>query len=69
MLKKELVDMLQCVKCRGPLTYEVDANDNTRGKLICHNCQLVFRVENDIPVLLLDEATPLKTDVSETPAE
>ncbi len=66
MLKQELIEMLQCVKCRGSLTYQVDEQDNSRGKLICHTCQLAFRVENDIPILLLDEAIPLEPSQSQT---
>ncbi len=59
MLKPELVEILQCLKCRGPLTYEVHPDSPSRGRLICYQCRLVFRVENDIPILLEEEATPL----------
>ena len=59
MLKPQLVEILQCVQCRGPLDYQPDSHDTTRGKLICHNCRIAFRVENDIPILLLDEAISL----------
>jgi uncharacterized protein YbaR (Trm112 family) len=55
MLDKELLDILACPKCKGDLEYDRD-ND----KLICHACKLVYRVEDDIPIMLIDEAEPLE---------
>ncbi len=52
-LKKELLEILVCPKCRGELEYR----DNV---LICHNCRLVYPVIDDIPVLLIDRAIPLE---------
>ena len=54
MLDKELLDILACPKCKGDLEYDQD-ND----KLICHACKLVYRVEDDIPIMLIDEAEKL----------
>jgi uncharacterized protein YbaR (Trm112 family) len=51
MIDQELLDILACPACKG--TLEHDRNEN---KLICHTCKLKFRIEDDIPVMLVDEA-------------
>lgn len=53
-LSPELLEILVCPKCKGTLEHRPDPE-----VLICHVCQLVYRVEDDIPVMLIDEATPL----------
>ena len=55
MLAKELLDILVCPKCKGDLVYhkEIPALD-------CRACRLRYRIEDDIPVMLIDEATPLE---------
>jgi len=50
MLKQELLDILCCPKCKADLNY--DAEKNT---LTCTQCGKVYRVENDIPIMLLDD--------------
>lgn len=59
MLKKELLDILVCPKCKGDLEYQVDPQHSSQGKLICKNCNMFYRVEDDIPIMLIDEARPL----------
>jgi hypothetical protein len=66
MLKQELLDILVCPQCKGELEYQVDPQNDTQGKLICHQCQVYYRVEDDIPVMLIEEAIPL--DKSESQA-
>ena len=51
MLKKELLDILACPKCKGELTYDAD-----RARLDCPACRLRYRIEDDIPIMLIDEA-------------
>lgn len=51
MLEKKLLNILACPKCKGGLEY--DQNDE---KLICRTCRLKYRVEEDIPIMLIDEA-------------
>ena len=54
-LNKELLDILVCPQCKGDLEYrEEDA------ELLCHECRLRYRIEDDIPVMLIEEATPLE---------
>ena len=51
MVDKELLEILACPKCKGVLEY-----DQKNDKLICHACRLKYRVEDDIPIMLIDEA-------------
>jgi uncharacterized protein YbaR (Trm112 family) len=51
MVGKDLLEILACPKCKGDLKY-----DEEQDKLICENCRLIFRVEDDIPIMLIDEA-------------
>lgn len=52
MLKKDLLDILCCPKCKGDLLYEQDKNT-----LTCKKCGSVYPVKNDIPVMLVDNGT------------
>ncbi len=54
-LSNELLNVIVCPQCKGDLQYE-----RGQSKLLCQNCKLIFRVEDDIPVLLLDEAEKIK---------
>ena len=51
MLKQELLDILCCPKCKGDLAY-----DSERNTLTCKQCAQVYRVKNDIPIMLVDDA-------------
>ncbi|MFN2325239.1 MAG: Trm112 family protein, partial [Gemmatimonadales bacterium] len=53
-LAPELLEILVCPKCKGDLEHRAEPE-----ALVCHVCRLVYRVEDDIPVMLIDEATPL----------
>jgi uncharacterized protein len=59
-LPKELLEILACPQCRGPLAVEPES-------LRCDACRLRYRVENGIPVMLVHEAEQLGT-ASEAPA-
>ncbi len=51
VLKPKLLEILVCPKCKGKLIYKEKEN-----KLECEKDKLLFRVEGDIPVLLLEDA-------------
>lgn len=51
---QELREILACPRCKGALEF-LDERDEIR----CLRCRLAFRVEDEIPVMLLDEAKPL----------
>ncbi len=54
MIKKELLDILACPQCKGPLKL-TKKNDG----LICEACKLIYEIRDDIPIMLIDEAKPL----------
>lgn len=53
-LDPKLLDILVCPKCRGELEYR-----EAELSLLCPACRLRYRIEDDIPVMLIDEAEPL----------
>lgn len=66
MLNKELLDILACPKCKSEVkkddgtTEQVDLEyDKDNNFLICNICKLKYRIEDDIPVMLIDEAVAL----------
>ena len=54
-LLPQLLEILVCPKCKGDLEYRTDPDE----VLVCHACRLVYRIEDDIPIMLIDEARPL----------
>ena len=53
-LAPELLDILVCPKCKGTLEHRTTPME----ALACKACRLVYAVEDDIPIMLIDEATP-----------
>ena len=53
MLDKELLEILACPKCKGDLEYK-----EKEDQLLSHACRLIYKVQDDIPVMLIDEAEP-----------
>ena len=51
-ISKELLEILVCPECKTPVRLILDG----RG-LKCSTCRRVFPVRDDIPVMLLEEAT------------
>lgn len=54
MIKQELLDILACPKCKGP----VHLNEQENG-LICDSCRICYPIRDDIPIMLIDEAVAL----------
>ena len=50
-LSEKLLEKLVCPNCKSKLEY-----DQANEKLICRSCQVQYKVENNVPVLLADEA-------------
>lgn len=50
-VSQELLDILVCPACKAPVQMTPDG----RG-LKCAQCRRVYRIEDDIPVMLIDEA-------------
>lgn len=53
-LSPQLLAILVCPKCKGELEYRA-----TEPALLCAACRLRYPVRDDIPIMLIDEATPL----------
>ncbi len=51
---RQLLEILVCPKCRGELEYREEEQ-----ALLCHNCKLRYPVRDGIPIMLIDEATPI----------
>jgi uncharacterized protein YbaR (Trm112 family) len=53
-IKKELLEILRCPKCKGP----IHPNPDETG-LICEQCRLMYEIREDIPIMLIEEAKPI----------
>ena len=54
MIKKELLDILACPKCKQPVRLTKD-----QAGLACDHCRLLYEIRDDIPIMLIDEAKKL----------
>ena len=50
----QLLAILVCPKCKGPLEHR-----EPESALDCTTCRLRYAVRDDIPIMLIDEASPL----------
>jgi uncharacterized protein len=55
MIQKELLEILACPRCKGP----VALNEELNG-IVCASCHLLYEIRDDIPIMLIDEAKPLQ---------
>lgn len=51
-ISKELLEILVCPQCKGDLELKSDSSG-----LKCLQCRRVYPIRDDIPVMLIDEAT------------
>ena len=54
-ISEELLEILACPKCKGA----VEINEAKNG-LVCGVCRLLYEIRDDIPIMLIDEAKPIK---------
>ena len=52
MLDRDLLEILACPVCKKPLAY-----DEEKDTLKCAVCHRVYPVRDEIPILLVDQAT------------
>jgi uncharacterized protein YbaR (Trm112 family) len=57
MISRELLEILACPKCKGP----VELTEKRDG-LVCKSCRLIYEIRDDIPVMLIDEAKKIEED-------
>ncbi|MFM2407273.1 MAG: Trm112 family protein [Gallionella sp.] len=53
----KLLEILVCPLCKSPLIYQKSAQE-----LVCKADRLAFKIADDIPVMLVDEARTLSVD-------
>lgn len=57
-VSKELLDILCCPKCKGDIVL-----NREKDGIVCKGCRLLYPIRDDIPIMLVDEAIPLKDPV------
>ena len=57
MIRQEILDILACPKCKGPVRLNADQDG-----IICETCKLIYPIRDDIPIMLVDEARPIEPD-------
>jgi uncharacterized protein len=53
-LSPQLLNILVCPKCKGEVDYR-----EAESSIVCESCRLRYPVRDDIPIMLIDEASPL----------
>ncbi|TMB53050.1 MAG: Trm112 family protein [Deltaproteobacteria bacterium] len=54
-ISKELLEILACPQCKGELVLT-----EPQDALVCGACKLRYRIQDDIPIMLIDEAERLE---------
>ncbi len=54
-VSNDLLEILACPQCKGDIRL-----NETQDGLICDRCKLLYRIQDDIPIMLIDEATKLE---------
>lgn len=55
MVSQKLLDLLICPKCKSEhLSYQPE-----KSEIVCKDCGQVYRVEDDIPVMIVGEKDKL----------
>ena len=59
MIDQQLLDILACPDCKSDIYY-----NKTNERLICKNtaCRKSYEIREDIPIMLIDEATVLSPE-------
>jgi uncharacterized protein len=56
-ISQELLEILACPKCKGDIYLNGD-----KDGLICEKCLLIYEIKDNIPIMLIEEAKPLKPE-------
>lgn len=54
-ISSQLLELLACPKCKGDIRLSDDKNG-----IICDKCMLIYEIRDGIPIMLIDEAKPIK---------
>lgn len=58
-MKKELLDILACPKCKKKVALSKDEQ-----ALLCPACQLSYAIRDGIPIMIIEEAAPFSPEQS-----
>jgi len=50
-ISKDLLEILACPQCKGEVTLTAVGDG-----LVCRACKLLYPIQDDIPIMLIDEA-------------
>lgn len=53
-IDKELLEVLACPKCKGTVYLKP-----TGEGLVCNACKLMYPIQNEIPIMVIEEAVKL----------
>ena len=61
-MDKELLDILACPRCRGGLELVSEGEGDAASDvgLKCPACAVIYPIRDQIPVMLIEEAQPLR---------
>jgi uncharacterized protein YbaR (Trm112 family) len=54
MISQQLLDIIACPKCKGPVQLT-----KNKDSLVCAACRLLYAIQDDVPIMLIDKAEPL----------
>lgn len=54
-IDRDLLAILACPRCKGTLRLTGGGDG-----LVCDVCRLKYPIKDDIPIMLIDEATPIR---------
>ena len=61
MIDKQLLDILACPSCKKPVKPEdAQPGEGVQFWLTCTGCGLRYPVRDDIPIMLIEEASPAR---------
>lgn len=55
MINKDLLDILACPKCKGPVKLK-----ENKG-LVCEKCMLLYEIRDGIPIMIIEQAKKLSS--------
>ncbi|MCB0291617.1 MAG: Trm112 family protein [Calditrichaeota bacterium] len=61
MLNPQLLEMLSCANCKGPLEVVATEPERNDGKLLCRRCGLAYIVTDGLPNMLPEQAEKIET--------
>ena len=60
MISEELLEILACPKCKGPVRIT-----EKKDGLVCGACSLLYEIRDDIPIMLIEEAKKIGNEKQE----